>query len=107
MSVTMRFLAVIAVSSGLAPGAAQAHQPQQAQQAQQAQQPQQAQPQPPQQAKQAKFSPAERDAKAREYFTDTVLKTQNNRPVKFYSDTLKGKVVVLVSCIRIAATRAR
>ena len=95
MSVTMRFLAVIAVSSGLAPGAAQAHQPQQAQQAQQAQQPQQAQPQPPQQAKQAKFSPAERDAKAREYFTDTVLKTQNNRPVKFYSDTLKGKVVVL------------
>ena len=43
----------------------------------------------------ASISPAERDAKAREYFTDTVLKTQTNRPVKFYSDTLKGRVVVL------------
>ena len=94
MSVTMRFLAVAAVSSGLAPGAAQAHQPQQSQ-AQQVQQPQQAQPQPPQQAKQAKLSPAERDAKAREYFTDTVLKTHKGRSVRFYSDTMRGKVVLI------------
>lgn len=94
MSVTMRFLAVAAVSSALAPGAAQAHQPQQAQ-AQQVQQPQQAQPQPPQQAKQAKLSPAERDAKAREYFTDTVLKTHKGRSVRFYSDTMRGKVVLI------------
>jgi len=94
MSVTMRFLAVAAVSSALAPGAAQAHQPQQAQ-AQQVQQPQQAQAQPPQQAKQAKLSPAERDAKAREYFTDTVLKTHKGRSVRFYSDTMRGKVVLI------------
>ena len=47
------------------------------------------------QAQQAKPSPAEREARAREYFTDTVLKTQADRPVKFYSDALKGKVVLI------------
>jgi cytochrome oxidase Cu insertion factor (SCO1/SenC/PrrC family) len=93
MFVTIRFLAAVAAVTGLAPGAAQAHQTQQP--LQQAQLAQAQQPQQPQPAKQAKLTPAERDARAREYFTDTVLKTQANRTVKFYSDTLKGKVVVL------------
>jgi cytochrome oxidase Cu insertion factor (SCO1/SenC/PrrC family) len=44
---------------------------------------------------QFKSSPAERDAKAREYFTDTVLNTQDARPVRFYSDALRGKVIVV------------
>ena len=47
------------------------------------------------QAQQAKVSPAEREAKAREYFTDTRLKTQADRTVRFYSDALKGKVVLM------------
>lgn len=47
------------------------------------------------QAQQAKLSPAERDAKAREYFTDTKLKTQSDRTVRFYSDALKDKVVLI------------
>jgi len=47
------------------------------------------------QAQQAKLSPAEREAKAREYFTDTKLKTQADRTVRFYSDALKGKVVLM------------
>src|SRR3954462_10953314 len=46
-------------------------------------------------AQQAKLSPAEREAKAREYFTDTVLKTQADRSVRFYSDAMKGKVVLI------------
>ncbi len=48
-----------------------------------------------QQAQQAKLTPAEREAKAREYFTDTKLKTQADRTVRFYSDALKGKVVLM------------
>jgi cytochrome oxidase Cu insertion factor (SCO1/SenC/PrrC family) len=44
---------------------------------------------------QAKLSPAERDAKAREYFTDTPLKTQADRTMRFYSDGLKDKVVLV------------
>jgi len=44
---------------------------------------------------QGKLSPAERDARAREYFTDTVLKTQKGRTLRFYSDTLRGKVVLI------------
>lgn len=44
---------------------------------------------------QGRISPAERDAKAREYFTDTVLKTQRGRPVRFYSDAVRGKVVLI------------
>ena len=47
------------------------------------------------QAQQSKFSPAERDTRARDYFTDTVLKTQKGRPVRFYSDTMRGKVVLI------------
>jgi cytochrome oxidase Cu insertion factor (SCO1/SenC/PrrC family) len=47
------------------------------------------------QAQQAKQSPAEREAKAREYFTDALLRTQSGREVKFYSDALKGKVVLI------------
>jgi protein SCO1 len=46
-------------------------------------------------AQQAKASPAEREAKAREYFTDTKLKTQADRTVRFYSDALKDKVVLI------------
>lgn len=42
-----------------------------------------------------KLSAAERDAKAHSYFTDTILKTQQGRPVRFYSDTMRGKVVLL------------
>lgn len=44
---------------------------------------------------QGKLTPAERDARAREYFTDTVLKTQKGRSVRFYSDTMRGKVVAI------------
>jgi cytochrome oxidase Cu insertion factor (SCO1/SenC/PrrC family) len=47
------------------------------------------------QAQQAKQSLAEREAKAREYFTDTVLRTQSDRVIRFYSDALKGKVVLI------------
>ena len=47
------------------------------------------------QAQQAKQSAAERDAKARAYFTDTMLKTQSDRAVRFYSDAMKGKVVLI------------
>ena len=47
------------------------------------------------QAQQAKLSPAEREAKARAYFTDTVLQKQNGRKVQFYSDVLKDKVVLI------------
>lgn len=46
-------------------------------------------------AQQAKVSPAEREAKAREYFTDTRLKTQADRTVRFYSDAMKNKVVLI------------
>jgi protein SCO1 len=38
---------------------------------------------------------AERDAKARGYFTDTLLLTQSGRPVRFYDDVLRGKVVLV------------
>lgn len=47
------------------------------------------------QAQQAKLSPAEREAKAREYFTDTKLKSQADRTLRFYSDAMKGKVVLI------------
>ena len=49
----------------------------------------QAQPEKP------KLSPAEREARAREYFTDTKLKTHAERTVRFYSDALKDKVVLI------------
>lgn len=69
MFFTTRLFAVLLLSSGLALGAAQ--------------------------AQQSKLSPAERDAKARDYFTDTQLKTHAGRDVRFYSDTLRGKVVLI------------
>jgi cytochrome oxidase Cu insertion factor (SCO1/SenC/PrrC family) len=47
------------------------------------------------QAQQAQQSAAEREAKAREYFTDTLLTTESNRAVRFYSDALKDKVVLI------------
>ena len=46
-------------------------------------------------AQQANLTPAEREAKAREYFTDTKLKTQSDRTVRFFSDAMKGKVVLM------------
>ena len=46
-------------------------------------------------AQQAKVSAAEREAKAREYFTDTKLKTQADRTVRFFSDGMKNKVVLI------------
>jgi protein SCO1 len=47
------------------------------------------------QAQAPKLTGAEREAKAREYFTDTKLKTQADRTVRFYSDALKDKVVLI------------
>jgi len=38
---------------------------------------------------------ADAEAKAREYFTDTVLVTQNGKKVRFYSDVIKGRVVTI------------
>ncbi len=40
-------------------------------------------------------SPAERDAKARAYFTDTVLVDQDGRQRRFYDDVLRGNTVVI------------
>ncbi len=42
-----------------------------------------------------KETQAERDAKAREYFSDTVLVTQGGKQVRFFSDVLRGKIVVI------------
>lgn len=38
---------------------------------------------------------ADAEAKAREWFTDTVLVTHQGKPVRFYSDVLRDKVVVI------------
>lgn len=38
---------------------------------------------------------AERDAKARDYFSDTVLTTHTGRKVRFYTDVMKGKVILI------------
>jgi len=40
-------------------------------------------------------TPEEREAKQRGYFTDTVLTDQDGRQVRFYSDVLKGRVVLI------------
>ena len=61
----LRFLAMLAVWSGFALGGEQAQ------------------------------SPAEREAKAREYFTDTLLRTESDRAIRFYTDALKDKVVLI------------
>ena len=47
------------------------------------------------QAQQTAPSPAEREAKAREFFTDTLLRTESDRTIRFYSDALKDKVVLI------------
>lgn len=38
---------------------------------------------------------ADRDARARAYFTDTVLVDQDGRPRRFYEDVLRGNTVVI------------
>lgn len=38
---------------------------------------------------------AAREAKARGYFTDTVLQAQDGRPLRFYSDVLRDRVVLV------------
>jgi protein SCO1/2 len=43
----------------------------------------------------APTTPASRQKKAREYFTDTVLVNQDGKQVRFYSDVLDGNVVIL------------
>jgi protein SCO1/2 len=40
-------------------------------------------------------APADGDAKARGWFTDTPLLTQDGKPVRFYSDVLDGRAVVV------------
>lgn len=40
-------------------------------------------------------TPAEREAKARGYFTDTVLVAPDGRKLRFYSDVLKDRVVLI------------
>ena len=42
-----------------------------------------------------KLTPSERDGKARDYFTDSVLKTHTGRSVRFYSDAMRGRVVLI------------
>lgn len=42
-----------------------------------------------------KASPEARRTKARDYFTDTVLVNQDGKPVRFFSDTLDGNVVLV------------
>jgi cytochrome oxidase Cu insertion factor (SCO1/SenC/PrrC family) len=54
------------------------------------------------QAKEAKSNPsqenaAQENAAARKYFSDVVLLNQNGEEMRFYSDLLKGKVVVINS----------
>lgn len=39
--------------------------------------------------------PGDAEAKAREWFTDTVLVTQEGKPVRFYTDVLREKVVLI------------
>jgi cytochrome oxidase Cu insertion factor (SCO1/SenC/PrrC family) len=43
----------------------------------------------------AQASPPSPEAKARDWFTDTVLVTQEGKRVRFYSDVLKDRVVVI------------
>lgn len=43
----------------------------------------------------ARSTDAEAEAKARAYFTDTVLVTQEGKRVRFYSDVLKDRVVAI------------
>ena len=47
------------------------------------------------QAAKASQTPAEREAKARNYFTDTPLVAQDGRSMRFYSDVLKNRLVLI------------
>lgn len=40
-------------------------------------------------------TPAQRDAKARTYFTDSALLAQDGKAMRFYTDVLKGRVVLI------------
>src|SRR5262249_31074606 len=42
-------------------------------------------------------APAQENAAARKYFSDVVLFNQNGEEMRFYSDLLKGKVVIINS----------
>lgn len=48
-------------------------------------------------AKEANSNPSQENAAARKYFSDIVLLNQNGEEMRFYSDLLKGKVVVINS----------
>jgi protein SCO1/2 len=50
---------------------------------------------PPAHAADPAADPAARRAKARDYFSDTVLVNQDGKPVRFFSDVLDGNVVVV------------
>ena len=43
----------------------------------------------------AAFDPAEEDAKARKYFTDTEVVDQDGQKLRFYTDVLRGKTVLI------------
>jgi protein SCO1 len=46
-------------------------------------------------AGQSSGSGADKDSPARNYFTDTVLINQDGKPMRFYTDLLKDKVVII------------
>lgn len=46
-------------------------------------------------AREAPYIPEAEDARAREYFTDTEVIDQNGRKLRFYSDVLRGKTVLV------------
>jgi protein SCO1 len=56
-------------------------------------------------AKEANSNPSQENAAARKYFSDVVLLNQNGEEMRFYSDLLKGKVVVInsffTSCVSV------
>ena len=43
----------------------------------------------------AQAAPAPGGTDARAYFTDLELRTQDNQPVRFFSDTMEGRTVVI------------
>jgi len=48
-------------------------------------------------AQPAKFGPEQRKAAARSYFTDVVLLNQEGREMRFYSDLLEDKTVIMIA----------
>ena len=57
------------------------------------------------------FAQSDKDAPARNYFTDTVLINQDGQPMRFYSDLLKNKVVIInaffTTCTSVCPPMAR